>query len=71
MAFKFRIPCFVIKKSKANFFGIEAIFFAIDKKLLHMSSKGVPISIAVLNFRGKSDENPTDSEMNLNNSMNI
>ena len=36
-----------------------------------MSSKGVPISIAVLNFRGKFDENPIDSEMNLYNSMNI
>ena len=36
-----------------------------------MSSKGVPISIAVLHFQVKSDESSTDSEMNLHNSMKI
>ena len=37
----------------------------------HMSSKGIPISIAVLHLRVKSDESPTDLEMNLNNNMNL
>ena len=37
----------------------------------HTSSKGIPISIAVLHLRVKSDESPTDLEMNLNNNMNL
>lgn len=60
------IPCFVVRKLKANFFGIEAIvgFWTINKrKLSLMSSKGIPICIAVFHFHVKSDEN-------LNNSMN-
>ena len=36
-----------------------------------MSSKDVPTSIVSFYFRVKSDENPTDSQINLNNSMNI
>ena len=64
----------MVKNLKAKFLGIGAIvrFWTINKrKLSHVSSKGVPISIAVFYLRVKSDENPTDSQMNLNNSMNI
>ena len=42
-----------------------------QKKICHMFIKGGPISKAVLHFRVKFDGSPTDSEMNLNNSMNI
>ena len=72
MPFKFDIPCFVEFKSKI--LGIEALarFWTINKRnLSHMSSKSVPISIAVFYFRVKSDESPADSQIKLNNSMNI
>ena len=64
----------MVKNLKAKFLGIGAIvrFWAINKrKLSHMSSEGVPIYIAVFYLRVKSDENPADSQMNVNNSMNI
>ena len=56
--------------------GIKATvrFSALNKrKVSHISSKGAPISIAVLHSRVKSDENTQsdDSALNLNNSMNI
>ena len=70
--FKFGIPCFAVKKCKI--FVIEAIvrFWTIDKrKCVTRLSKGVPISIAILNFSMKFDGSPTTSEMNLINSMTI
>ena len=42
-----------------------------QKKLSHISSKGLPISIAVLHSRVTSDVNTDESAMSLNNSMNI
>ena len=41
-----------------------------QKKMCHALIKGGPISIAILHFPMKLDGSPTNSEMNLNNSMN-
>ena len=41
------------------------------RKLSHISSKGLPISIVVLHSRVTSDMNTDESAMSLNNSMNI
>ena len=41
------------------------------RKLSHILSKGVSISIAVLHSRVKSDMNTDESAMSVNNSMNI
>ena len=68
MLFKFGVPCFVVKNIEAKFLGIDAFvrFWTINKrKLTHV------FRIAVLHLLMKSNENPTDPQMNLNNSMNI
>ena len=41
------------------------------RKLSHIFSKGIPISIEFLHSRAKSDGNTDESAMSLNNSMNI
>ena len=41
------------------------------RKLSHILSKGLPISIAILHSRMKSDVNTDESAMSLNNSMNV
>ena len=73
-AFQIRCSLVCVWEIQRTLIGIKAAvrFSALNKrKVSHISSKGAPISIAVLHSRVKSDENNDDSAMNLNNSMNI
>ena len=64
--------CLLIGSSNCKVNLCEAVFFLIKKrKLSHISSKGLPISIVVLHSRVTSDVNTDESAMSLNNSMNI
>ena len=73
MPFKLlRVPCFAVKKCKIFVIVAIGCFWTIDKrKCVTRLSKGVPISMAILNFPMKFDGSPTTSEMNLINSMTI